>query len=232
MPVKPIKVALRRHGKKSKSNYGLNLSPKGMRQAIFVGTKQNKNVPTKFYSSEVPRAEQTARLISESLRGSGGKVYQINRIRKRMGEDLANIKNNDPTPFYKYMKSYKTEFEAYRNWADGKSPKGLFKSPKQTVYDVLKNISVAQYIQKRRAKTSQTRKLTENESKAVNLDYTGHSWVNDVVFETLTGKRIIELTKEVEPINFTFYSNGEITVQFRKQKFDVTKKFNEILNKK
>lgn len=234
MPIsKPIKVVLRRHGEKSKSNYGLDLSSNGMKQAITVGTKISKKTPTKFYSSSVPRANQTARLIKESLNGSGGRVYSSDvRVRKKMGEDLIFAKNNDYTPYFKYMKGFKTEVEAYRAWTLGKTPEGLFKSPNQVVYDVIKNISLAQYIQKRRNQSVQTRKLTENEFKGINLDYTGHSWINDIVFETLTGKRITTVTKETEPINFTFYSNGRIALVFRKERFDVTRKFNEILSQK
>ncbi len=230
--IKPVKVALRRHGEKSKSNYGLDLSPKGMRQAIAVGTQISKKTPTKFYSSEVPRSAQTARLIKEALRNEG-KVYKSKvRVRKRMGEDLINPKNGDYTDYFKFMKRYTNEIDAYRDWAKGKTPEGLFKSPSQTVYDTVKNISLAQYIQKRRNQTSKKRVLTENERKAINLDFTGHSWVNDIVFETLTGRTIRTLTKHTEPMNFVFYGNGKIVLVFRKERFDVTKKFNQILKEK
>lgn len=230
--LKPIKVVLRRHGEKSENTKNQELTPKGMTEAIIEGRKLSKNFILKSYSSPVARSKQTAQLINFGLRKSGGQTYKNVRVRKRFGEDLIDKSNFDQVEFSKFTKQFKSEYDIYRAWFAGKTPNGIFKPREKVVYDILKTMSLAQYVQKRRTQISKKRELTENESKAITLDYTGHGGINEAIFETLTGKNVEYLTKYLEPINFTFYSNGRIALVFRKERFDVTRKFNEILNQK
>ena len=229
---KPIKVALRRHGERPENTKTQELTPNGMANAIIEGRKLSKTSALKSYSSPVSRAKQTAQLINFGFKKSGGQTYKNVRVRKRFGEDLIDTANFDPIKFKEFTNKFKSEYEIYRAWFDGKIPKGIFKPREKAVYDSLKTISLAQYVQKRRRLISKKRELTENEAKSITLDYTGHSGINDAVFETLTGRKIEKLTQFLEPLNFTFYSNGKIALIFRKERFDVTKRFNEILSRK
>lgn len=204
-----------------------SLTPEGMILAVKKGAALPKRFPTAFRASSLNRAGQTARLRFEALRGAGGKTPYHTRELSRLGNDLLNAERI--YDFVKFVKSYPSEEQAFRAWMEGKAPEGIMKEPGKTVKDVLRSIAVGDRIQKSRRLIAEKRHLRKNERERINIDITGHSWVNDAVFESLTGKKIRTITKFQESIAFSFEFGGNITLRYRGKAYNVTKRFNQLL---
>ncbi|MDO8627111.1 MAG: hypothetical protein Q7K42_01470 [Candidatus Diapherotrites archaeon] len=217
---------LRRHAAKQGGTL-TGLSRQGELDSLNSGEKLPKTLKLKSkYSSFVdPRAGHSANLQSMGHERKGGKVYSKLRSRKSLSFDLSN-----PKAFDELMKKFSspgvdpniTTTKAMRAWINGEVqipglPDWKFVADEFIVHD----LRLAQKVSAKKGRNIQF----ENLSHAPNADF---------VFERLTGQPF-EIAKGrfsdlLEGPVFFHAPKGQLILEYRGKRYDVTEKYNEIVS--
>lgn len=205
---------LLRHAQKAKTPSGLSLF--GEKQGRAVGKLLKKGRNFAFASGNAARTKTTAKGIASGANAKKDvKQYVPFSLDKWFHDEKA---------YDALVKAKRGNEElVIRDWLDGKVPASIFDKPKDVADPMIKrlhqNLSEAQVA-----------------GKNVSVNVT-HSDLVEAVFERLTEKKFNLLrphimARETEGLRFDFLKSGRIILRYRGKRFDVTKRFNEIISKK
>ena len=224
---------LKRHAEKK--GISGKITEKGRINSKNHGKQLNPKIKLKIYSSPEERAIETAKEIIFGFKGN--KVYHKILLRKELNENevFFFLKR-----FFDNLKNIAGEKEningVVKLWLNNKIPTKLMLSPQETA-DIFIRKRIGHVIRYLRMIniTTKTTKVPKTRIEAIT-----HAGIIMPTYERLTGIKYFDKFKRLPNSEtsmlflFSPIGNGKvkIIIKFYKQKYDVTEKVYEILNKK
>ncbi len=202
------------------------LTKKGARDAINAGEKIPKNLTLRIYHTPAVRGQQSATNMASGHIGAGkGKISDSRSLGKiaKTGRDALH----EEAPIRDFTKvDYANWNQTVRKWLDGKIDKEVMQPPGE----FLKTLVRTQLAIGERAR--------RQGAKGYELLNVSHDLVVVAAFEGLTGIKLNPKSKL-----WPSYGNGlhlyhvkdrkanRIILQYKRKRYDVTKKFNELMKR-
>lgn len=219
----PVKIVFRRHAHRSLAQGSASghtlLTPRGKFASKRVGQLlKRRRIKPKIYHSTIERTRETALKIK-----AGSKSPYALRVRKSIGRFRKKGASHEVID---QLFKTRPENEIIQGWLDGKH-RDLFISPAELARGVVHDMRLAVRADK---------KYPDHSTR---LDVIGHDITLMALFQTLTGQKIPSRVKNpktsrdyvefLEPLTINV-TQKNITLFFRKKKYDVTKSFFELMS--
>lgn len=229
---KILSQSFRRHTTKNKDG---NATKYGYKEAKKLGKELPIGTVLKSYVSNIKedRCFKTLEAMEKGFKSTMGVVATGKQpIRGTLGE-LKILKNK--LKVYELLKKIGTENKFLEKWYSNKIPKSIMLKPNE-VADIIIKDRLAHVIRFINLKSKGYSGKLEDLPK-IHLENITHDFIVGALFQRLTGKKLKDYNvnlkiKARENINLDYYKSKagiRVFLTFRKNKFDVTKKLNEIL---
>lgn len=211
--VQLVRHSYRRGGTKT------GLSRKGINEAFRHGKKIPSGYKLAGRHGDLPRAKSSAKRSLAGYKSVKGKTYK--NVRER--SNLSYMDSVVDEKQYDALVEKLGEVNFLRKWIDGEISSDIVK-PAQEFADAIirRTLRLGTVLNKKGARNIAVRNVS-------------HAGVVEAVFERLTGKHFDQtlprnqIARPNEGIHLTFFPNGKIILKYRNKNYDVTKKFNEII---